>query len=221
VRSAQRATPTTPRTPRGSHIHTPRGVAGDGPLMALSAMPVSHQLHGALVGSVSLRRGFPTLPGFPSQPTSSRSPLSDDRFESNLASPRRTNATPRPNFYSLDEDRRAWEGGKLSTLRAGKTFSFTPMSERLASSSTDDAPTPSSKWWYEQPNDKPLSPSNDRLLPEAQQAFGRPNLGPRWQGAPRATFAPVTSLPLDTYVPRKCSPAAIRRLHAGVASLPE
>ena len=72
--------------------------------------------------------GFSTQPGWPSQPTSSRWTISDDRFDSVQSSPRTTLATPKANFYTLAQDERAWRGDRYDPyLRGGKTFAFPPL----------------------------------------------------------------------------------------------
>eukprot|EP00325_Prymnesiales_sp_UTEX-LB-985_P016447 CAMPEP_0174758250 /NCGR_PEP_ID=MMETSP1094-20130205/107672_1 /TAXON_ID=156173 /ORGANISM="Chrysochromulina brevifilum, Strain UTEX LB 985" /LENGTH=181 /DNA_ID=CAMNT_0015964177 /DNA_START=27 /DNA_END=572 /DNA_ORIENTATION=- len=168
VRSAQRATPTTPRSTRGSQIHTPRGISEHVPPTVSTASEPSTS------GNGFLAYAFASQPGYPSQPMSSRWPLSDDRFDSSLVSARRTAATPRPNFYTLDEDATAWQGGCLTTLRGGKGFSFPPPSEVAATTTKaacssgaaySSAALGSAAWWYETLSDRPLAHTTDRQLP--------------------------------------------------------
>lgn len=201
VRSAQRAPPVTP------NAH-PLGISGL-PLAAPTSLSAGVSAH--------VHSGFPIMPGFPSQPQSSRWPVSDDRFDSSPHSPRFTKAVPKPNFCSLDSDRSAWMGGQLSVLRGGKSFTFAPherpslFSPRTQLGPPDPVQLGSDRSGATnigEPLRRPLSPCNDRLVPERPVS---------WGGVPRAVFAPATTLrELRPYVPpKKAISSEIHRMHAG------
>ena len=205
VRSQQRATPSTPRSCKGSQVATPLGIGCHLPLATPAPLPTGFCARGD--------GGFAAQPGQPVQPMSSRWPVSDSRFDSAPHSPRRTKATPRPNFFTLEEDHKAW--------RACKAFTFPPPGgrnvlsprARLALSSLANMPLGShlSDPSYHLHNTRetsrrPLTSCNDRLIPE------RPSW---WRGVPRATVTPATTLrELDVYRPPRPTNAA--RLHAGI-----
>lgn len=208
VRSQQRRTPTTPRAAKGRHfIPTPRGISG------LALATPTHLSCG--VSASIVEDHFPIQPGYPCQPTSSRWPVSDDRFHNSPRSPRITQATPSPNHVSLEDDVKAWRGGQLSTMRGGKAFTLRP-GERGGIFATVSADHYS----------KPLHECTTAFARAAKQSSDYEALAHRpwseqgsassWQGRPRAVFPASTTLELDMFrrTPR-ATPASIARLHEG------
>lgn len=88
-----------------------------------------------------VENSYPAQPGFPVQPDSSRWPVIDDRFNSHPDAPQKRCQTPRPNFFTLREDEQAWQGGLLTHLRGGKTFSLpSKLLDRSTPRSTEASP---------------------------------------------------------------------------------
>ena len=210
MRSVQRSTPTTPRAGK-DQIATPLGISG------LTLATPSHLSPGRAAFIVDDH--YPSQPGYESQPTSSRWPVSDDRFDNNARSPRITKASPQPNFVSLTEDKLAWQGApQVGTLRGGKTFTFRPhdrgsvfekrpdFSVPLHQCTTAFARTAVQTTDFGPLYNRPITDRIDRLIPDLHELNGRP----------RAFFPAATTLDLGVFhKPPRVTAASIARLHEG------
>lgn len=128
MRSGQRSTwppySNFQSTPRGMSAHATAqryGYATQGPS---STMPTAFSGQGRFESLGFVKNAYPAMAGAVVQPESTRWPILDDRFDSPPFAPRKRCATPRPNFYTLREDALAWQGGTLTHLRGGKTFTL-------------------------------------------------------------------------------------------------